>query len=108
MPAAIAAMRTRLVLEAPAGTPDGAGGEIRTYLPRGLIWAAVTRVGTDEIRDDDRAAQAIRWRIETRFRADLDAGMRLRLGARLFDITGIADPDGRRRRLVIDAVETAP
>ncbi len=88
--------------------PDAAGGVTRSFAPVGSLWAAVTRLSGGEAWTADREAQALSWRIEIRFRAGIDAGMRLRRGTRLLEIESVADPDGRRRRLVIDAREIAP
>ncbi len=107
-PAPPGALRTRFVLEAPVETPDDAGGVVRVFASAGAVWAALARLSGSEGWEADREAQTLNWRAEIRFRAGIDAGMRLRRGTRILDILSVADPDGRRRRLVLDCRETAP
>lgn len=103
--APLSAMNTRFAVEMPVETPDGAGGQERSYLAFGALWGQLKLVSGEERWRADRAEQALRWRIETRWRTGIEAGMRLKAGARVFDILSAADPDGTRRRLLIEAEE---
>jgi SPP1 family predicted phage head-tail adaptor len=104
----VGALRRRLVLEAPVATPDGLGGRTQIFQTVAALWAQVEWLGGGERWRLGRPEQAGSHRITLRWRAGVDAGQRLRDGARLFDIRAVADPDGGRRRLVCLAEEIAP
>ena len=96
----VGALRRRLLLEAPVETPDGAGGQLRSFEAVAAVWAQVEWLSGDERWRGGRPEQAVSHRITLRWRAGVDAGQRLRDGQRLFDIKAVGDPDGGRRRLV--------
>jgi SPP1 family predicted phage head-tail adaptor len=104
----VGALRRRLVLEGPVATPDGLGGATQAFVTLASVWARVEWLGGEERWRLGRPEQAATHRITLRWRAGLDAGQRLRDGARLFDIRSVADPDGDRRRLVCLVEEISP
>lgn len=95
----------RLALEAPAETPDGAGGVIRTYEPVATLWAAVTPVSARAQMDAAQRGVSVTHRIGLRFSADITSRHRFRDGDRIFRIVGLRDRDGRKRFLQIEAEE---
>jgi head-tail adaptor len=97
-----------MILEAPVETPDGAGGFNLSFAPLGAVWAGLEWLGGEERWREGGFEQAGRWRVTLRWRAGVTAGMRLRDGARLFDIRAAADPDGGGRRLVCLCEEITP
>ena len=105
---AIAQLRRRLTLEQPVEAPDGAGGVTRSFAGAATLWGAVAPLGGDEEVRAGAVGQRVTHRIHLRWRAGLDASMRLRLGARLFLIRAVWDPDERRRRLVCLCEEGKP
>ncbi|WP_332681447.1 phage head closure protein [Bosea sp. (in: a-proteobacteria)] len=104
----VGAMRRRLLLEEPVGTPDGIGGEVRGHALVAAVWAQVEWLSGEERWRAGRPEQAISHRISLRWRAGVDAGQRLRDGTQIFDIRAVADPDGGRRRLVCLVEEVRP
>lgn len=101
----------RLVLEKPVETPDGAGGVVRSYCGIALLWGRIEGLAVASAAEKERAGRlelAQRLRITLRWRAGIDGTMRLRMGKRVFSILSVADPDGRRRDLVIVAGEVTP
>ncbi len=98
----------RLVLEATVDTPDDAGGFSRAHVPVATVWASLVWLGGEERDRADRPEQASRWRVGLRWRAGVSAGMRLRDGQRLLEITATGDPDGSRKRLVCLCEEIGP
>jgi SPP1 family predicted phage head-tail adaptor len=104
----VASFRTRLVLEAPVETPDGAGGVTRAYGPAAMLWARIEPLRGDEEIRAGSLGQAISHRIALRWRAGVDASMRLRQGARVFVIRSAWDPDERRRQIVCLCEEIRP
>jgi len=104
----VGALRRRLVLEAPVGTPDGLGGATRDFETVAALWAQVEWLSGAEHWRRGRPEQAANCRVTMRWRAGVDAGQRLRDGERFFDIRTVADPDGSRRRLVCHVLEITP
>jgi len=96
----VGALRRRLLLETPVETPDGAGGQFRSFETIAAVWAQVEWLSGNERWRGERPEQAVSHRITLRWRDGVDAGQRLRDGEQVFDIRAVADPDGARRRLV--------
>lgn len=106
--APVGALRRRLVLEAAVTAPDGLGGTTQTYDTVAALWAQVEFLSGREHWRRGRPEQAVTHRVTMRWRANVDAGQRLRDGERIFDIRAVADPDGGRRRLVCLVQEITP
>jgi head-tail adaptor len=101
----LARLRQRVAIERPVGTPDGAGGAETTWQPLVTVWAGLEWLGGEERWREGGPEQVGRWRVTMRWRAGIDAGMRLRMARqggsdRRFDIRAAADPDGAGRRLI--------
>jgi SPP1 family predicted phage head-tail adaptor len=104
----LGARRRRLFIEAPVLTPDGAGGAAESFTLQGRAWAGIRWLSGDERWRADRAEQSARIEVTMRWRAGVTAGMRLRDGARLFNIITAGDPAGDRARLVCLCEEITP
>jgi SPP1 family predicted phage head-tail adaptor len=104
----IAALRTRLVLETPVETPDGAGGVTRSWIPAATVWGHVTPTRGEDSVVAGAPGQTISHRVALRWRAGLDSSMRLKLGSRRFAIRSVYDPQERRRMLVCLCQEVKP
>lgn len=89
-------------------TADGLGGATRGFTTVAALWAQVEWLNGAEHWRQGRAEQTGSYRITMRWRGDVDAGKRLRDGARIFEIRAAADPDGARRRLLCLAEEVTP
>lgn len=102
-----AQLNRRLVLEAPARLPDGAGGFTESWVVRGHIWAAVSARGAG--REVDQAARlqlSVTMRaVPQGAQARPDAGMRFRDGARIYQIEAVQESDAMGRFLTCFAVE---
>lgn len=103
----IGAMRHRLVLETPLDTPDGAGGAARVWDTVATVWAGLRPISAGERVDADAEEHAVTHRVLIRWRDDVTAGDRFRLGARIFEIRALADPEERQRFLQIDVEEVS-
>ena len=100
----------RLVLEAPARSPDGAGGFTTAWSALGTLWADIAP-GPARVADRPGAAEhRLPLRITLRG-APLGApsrpvpGQRLREGARLYAVQSVAEADPEGRYLVCVAHE---
>jgi SPP1 family predicted phage head-tail adaptor len=106
--AEISALRSRLVLESPVETPDGAGGMTRSWAVTATLWGRVQPTGGDDSRVAGAPGQTVSHRVTLRWRAAVNAGMRLKLGARRFAIRAVYDPQERRKMLVCLCDEVKP
>ncbi|MGI6245168.1 MAG: head-tail adaptor protein [Pseudochelatococcus sp.] len=103
--------RRRFALETPVEVGDGAGGVIRHHAHVACLWGTLETPGASASAERDVAERrelARVCRIVTRYRPGIDGRSRLRLGERVFAVLSAADPDGRRRDLVIVAQEVTP
>lgn len=102
----IGKLRERVTLERMERTPDGFGGAT-------VSWSQVATCRAEVIsfagREQQRAARTERrspWRVVTRYREDATSSMRILWRGRTLDIQSVIDPDGERRWLAMDCVET--
>jgi SPP1 family predicted phage head-tail adaptor len=98
-------LRTRLTLEAPSRTSDGAGGSGIAWESVSDVWARVTPLTGNEDLSLDRVAGTLRHEIVIRYRAGVTLEMRFRDGSRVYDIRAAFDPDARRHWLKCIAEE---
>jgi SPP1 family predicted phage head-tail adaptor len=92
---AIGDFRHRLTLEAADEIEDGAGGVVRTWEAAEQIWAKIEPLSLNDRVVSDRRLGVLTHRIHLRHRADLTLSHRFRLGARVFVIRALRDPDER-------------
>jgi SPP1 family predicted phage head-tail adaptor len=84
-------LNRRLVLEAPAETPDGAGGATRSYEIVATLWAAVEpEAGRGGLVAEAQGA-TVTHRIVIRMREGVTTRHRLRDGARLYRIVSLRE-----------------
>jgi SPP1 family predicted phage head-tail adaptor len=97
-------LRHRLVLEAPVETDDGAGGVLRSYENLATVWAAIEPLGLAEQIAAESLGARRTHRIIIRTGFDLTLRHRFKLGARIFRIAAIRDPDesGRFREITAE------
>lgn len=99
-----------LILEDPQRVPDGMGGFHLDWQPVGRLWAQM-RAGPGRERFAEVGAESTQtWRITVRGAPAGDPrrprpDQRLRLGARLFRITSVAERDPHGRHLLCTAQE---
>lgn len=100
------ALNLRLKVVEDLETPDGAGGLTRSERVVGWVWAAKShRVGV-EFRAEGRVVEQDLALFTVRHWARLKPGQRLvESDGRVWHITGISDPDGRRELFRIEARE---
>jgi SPP1 family predicted phage head-tail adaptor len=101
-------LRHLVTLEIPSATPDGAGGQSMVWQTLVQVWAEITPLAAEEITSADQVEARATHRIRIRWRSDVTAAMRVRLGARLFAIRGVTDQGERGRYLVLLCEEGAP
>ena len=101
-------LKSRLTLEAPVESADGAGGVTRSYSAVATLWADVMPVSATRAIEAERAGAHVTHRIQIRFSNDITTRHRFRDGAHIFRIVSLRDRDGRKRFLAIEAEEMTP
>ena len=86
-------LRLRLTLERATKTPDGAGGSTLSWNAVATVPADVTPVKADERGVGEGLSDLTLHKIVIRKRADILSSDRFRLGARMFRIRSVTDPD---------------
>ncbi|MBK9077731.1 MAG: phage head closure protein [Hyphomicrobium sp.] len=104
-PVTIGDLRHRVLIETAARTGDGGGGAVLTWTAAAQVWAAIWTRTSDETFEADRIAGRATHDIWIRYRSDVKPEMRVRFGARVFDILGAIDVEDRQRWLKCPVVE---
>lgn len=94
-PVKIGDLRHRVQIEQASRTSDGGGGAALTWVLVAEVWAAMWPRSMREPHDMDRVAGRATHDVWIRFRSDVKPEMRMRFGARVFDIRGVIDPEDR-------------
>jgi SPP1 family predicted phage head-tail adaptor len=105
---AIGDFRHRLTLQAADEIEDGSGGVTRTREPLGQVWAAIEPLSQGDKLVSDKRLGVLTHRITTRHRTDITLAHRFILGARIFSIRAVRDPDERGRLLECLVEEERP
>ena len=94
-------LRHRVVIEAPAASPDGAGGETVTWSTVDTVWAKMDSPRAIERIATDRLTGVVTHVATLRFRNDVTGGMRLVYRGRPYRVLTAHDPDLNERYLVV-------
>jgi len=100
-------LRQRFTLERAVDTADDIGGAARTWTAVATVWGRLETRGVDAGFVAQRAETTVSHRIVIRWRTDVNAGMRLRLGARAFVINAVVEPDAQRGFMALQCEEIA-
>lgn len=107
-----AGLNRKMVLERAERVADGAGGFTQAWVPIGTLWAALKSGSGRERFGAGVTVSTVPWRITVRA-APVGApsrpmpDQRLREGARVFRITGVAEQGADARYLTCFATEEA-
>jgi SPP1 family predicted phage head-tail adaptor len=86
-------------------TPDGGGGFSETWDAFATAWIALAPRDATDTANADHLESRVRHRITLRRRADLAAGQRVQVGARLFRVHAVLDPGPRAPFVVLNCEE---
>jgi SPP1 family predicted phage head-tail adaptor len=109
----IGKLRHQVRFEQPANTSDGAGGEVTAWSAIATVWAEILPLGGAKIEEGNSITVGQqRYKLHTRYRTDVTPACRVIWldGARVIDlrIDSVADMDGRRRFLLLNATDGVP
>lgn len=96
----IGSLRQRLTIERMSRSPDGSGGAAASWTVVATVWGAIEALPGSEGFAADAVEGEARHRITIRYREDIGPADRFRFDERVFEIVSVADPDGRKRRLL--------
>ncbi|PCI04336.1 MAG: phage head-tail adapter protein [Hyphomicrobiales bacterium] len=97
--------RRRVTLQEETETPDGCGGFTTGWVSVSDIWAQITPVGSASISRADNVDQEVTHTVMVRKTGNLQQGMRLLFGSRIFLINSVYDPDETGRYTQCDVRE---
>jgi SPP1 family predicted phage head-tail adaptor len=100
----IGVLRHRITIERPVATPDEGGGRSIAFTPFVTVWAEIQQTGGRQLVRAGEVEPQTLYRLTLRHIAGISAGMRAVWGAKRIEITGVTDPDGRGRTLVLEGV----
>ncbi|MEO1542991.1 MAG: phage head closure protein [Pseudomonadota bacterium] len=92
-------LRDRVVIERVTLVDDGGGGVEETWVEVATVWASVRALSGDERVEADAISGQLTHEIHMRWRSDVGPDLRLRIGARVFDLKVVMDPDDRQKFL---------
>ncbi len=94
-------MRNRVVIEAPAHTPDGAAGRRTAWRQVASVAAEVVPLSGNDAVEDLVVRPAQAYRVTIRWRRGLDTRHRLMWNGQPLKINSVVDPDQRQQRLLM-------
>lgn len=105
----IGPMRQRITIQAESAASDSQGGYTRSWTTAATVWADVRPVSASEIRSADALDGRVLLRAIVRYTSETaaitSANHRISYDSRTFNITGVQNPDGRKRYLELTLEE---
>src|SRR4051812_40586432 len=86
-------LRTRVTLQKPTPSADGAGGSTIAFAAVGTLAADIMPIRADERRIGEAIADLTTHKIIIRHRSDIEPDDRFVFGDRVFRIRSVTDPD---------------
>ena len=102
---AIGAMRRRIQLQLPLGSPDGGGGLVKAWTTVATVWAEIRSLSGSEQVIADGLQGRVSHELTIRKRMDVSPAMRAVFGQRIFVIWAVLDRDGIEPFIRIQAEE---
>ncbi|MFZ3035381.1 MAG: phage head closure protein [Parvibaculum sp.] len=100
-------LRERVTIERATRLADGVGGATSSWSELATVWASVIPLSGREVATGERVEAHQSYTITMRYRDDVTTAMRAIWKGRTLNIRSLADPDSRRRRLVLNVEEGA-
>lgn len=96
----IGSLRHRLIVQQPDRTADAGGGATIVWTDVATVWGAVEPLSGREKIVAERPQATVTHKVKLRYRADIDARMRILFGLRSFNIRSLINQDERGHWLV--------
>lgn len=92
-------LNRRITLQSRTATQDAAGQPVETWSDVANVWAEIRHPSGLSAIKGDGDVSIVKASIRIRYRADVDAGMRIEHGASLYDIKAVLPDDVSRTHL---------
>jgi SPP1 family predicted phage head-tail adaptor len=92
----IGELRQRVTLQQPNDVPDGAGGFTRSWSDLASVWARIEPLSGAERLRAVQLESAVSHRVTLRYREGVSASLRLKFGARVFNIRAVINLEERK------------
>lgn len=99
------AMNQRISLQTPSESRGTTGATLLTFGALRDVWAQVLDVVPQEGDEAHRVVPRKAVEVIVRYASDITPLLRVVIGSRTFGITGVVDPDGRKRKLILHCEE---
>ena len=99
-------LRKLFTVQQPVITRDEYGQNVKTWVNAGTTWGAVTSLSGNESLSEAGTTTDRNHSITVRYFPSLNAGWRLVLDARVFEITAVINVDERDKQMAVSARET--
>ena len=96
-----ATLRHRVSLQSAADTADGGGGASTVWSDVATLWASVEPLKGAEHLTAQQLESRLTHRVRLRHRIGVTTAMRVKFGARIFNIRAVINPAMRDRLLVL-------
>ncbi len=96
-----ATLRHRVSLQSAADTADGGGGTTTVWSDVATLWASIEPLKGSERLFAQRLESRVTHRLRLRHRIGVTTAMRVKFGARIFNIRAVINPGERNRLLVV-------
>ena len=94
-----ATLRHRVILQSSAATADGGGGAATAWSDVATLWASIEPLKGAERLSAQQLESPVSHRVRLRMRVGVTTAMRLKFGARVFNIRAVINR-GERNRLL--------
>ena len=100
----IGVLRHRITIQSPVAAEDEGGGRAISWTSLATVWAQIEETGGRQLVRAGQLEPQTLYRLTLRHVAGVAAGMRAVWGTKTIEITGVFDPDGRGRTLVLEGI----
>ncbi len=93
----IGLLRDRVTLQSRTLSASALGDQTATWATEATVWANVQEVSGSEPQQSAQVQADTSCVVELRYHSGLDPSWRLLFGGNAYQITGVTNPDGRKR-----------
>ena len=94
-----ATLRHRVILQSAAVSADSGGGASTVWSDDATLWASIEPLKGTERLTAQQLESRLTHRVRLRHRIGVTTAMRVKFGARIFNIRAVINPDERNRLL---------
>lgn len=92
-------LKHRIAIQGITRTADGQGGYTEAWSDVVTVWAKIEALSGRELWQAQQVQSAVTHRITIRYRSDITPAMRIKYGARYFNVDAVINPDEGKEQL---------